>query len=284
VSTLAFRWAGLGFLGLGLVGGCAPGAIRPNLSLLSGSKPYQYSDRDWAEVLRSYVRGGLVDYEGLSAHPENLERYYALLSVTGPGTTPEQFGSRAAATAYWINACNALVIRAVLAQYPAKTMYDLALPRLETDYNFILDGQIRTLSMIESEMLAASGNDVRVFFATSWAAMGTPLLSDEPIRAESLDRQLAAAAAEGLDNPAILYIDSSSQSIMLWQLILRRQTEFEEFWRARRRAYSVSLLDVLMELASSKRRAALQAAVGYVFREMPFDRTLNAIGQRPRSP
>lgn len=277
-------WVGLCGIAVAAVDGCGPSVVKPDLGLLSGSRPYRYTDQDWAHVLQSYVRAGLVDYEGLVAHREPLERYYALLGVTGPSITPDQFRSRVAATAYWINAYNALVLEAVLEQYPVKTMYDLALPRLETEYRFIVDGKVRTLSEVEAAMLASSGGDIRVLFATSRAAMGSPLLSEDPMRPESLDRQLTAAAARALDDPNILQIDPSTHCILLWQMIFRRQQEFEDYWRSRRRAHSARLLDVLAELASTKRRAALQAAVGYTFREMPFDRTLNGISRRPRVP
>lgn len=266
-----------------LSGGCQQPDIRPETALLD--RPYQYSDRDWARVLRTYVRGGLVDYEGLAAHPEDLDRYYAIVSVTGPSRTPDQFPTRAAATAYWINAYNAMVLKVVLQHYPARSVYDLSLPRLETEYTFQVDGRIRTLAHVEQEMLAASGNDVRTLLATSRAAMGAPALGSEPIRAETLDRQLAAAAAQALDDPRIMRIDPATHTIYVWQLILRRQADFEQYWRSRRRASTGRLLDALMELASPKRRNALMSAAGYTFRPVPFDRTLNAVRQeRPRVP
>jgi len=114
--------------------------IRPRLGLL-GSRPLTYSDTDWATVLQNNVREGLVDYAGLLAQREPLERYYALVGETGPTRTPDQFVSRSAKTAYWINVYNALVLRAVLERYPISTMYDLTLPRLEYDYTFKVDAE-----------------------------------------------------------------------------------------------------------------------------------------------
>lgn len=256
--------------------------IRPQTALLE--RPYEYSDRDWARVLQARVRNGLVDYDGLAAHPQDLDRYYALISVTGPSSTPDQFPTRVAAAAYWINAYNAMVLKAVLSRYPTKSMYDLALPRLESEYTFRVDGRVCTLADVEAQVLAVSGNDVRVLFAASRAALGTPPLSSEPYRAEILDRQLAAAAARALDDPHIMRIEPSAHSIYLWQLILRRREDFEDYWRNRRRASSGRLLDALTELSSLKRRRALQSAAGYTFRVIPFDRTLNGALQRAQVP
>jgi hypothetical protein len=267
---------------LAVIGGCAQPDLRPETALLE--RPYRYSDRDWARVLQAYARNGLVDYEGLAAHSQDLDRYYALISVTGPSSTPDQFPTRAAMTAYWINAFNAMVLKAVLVRYPTKSMYDLAMPRLETEYSFKVDGRIRTPAAGEAEMLAVSGNDVRTLFATSRAALGTPALPAQPMTADFLDRQLTTAAAQALDDARIMRIDPATHSIHLWQMILRRQGDFEEYWRSRRRASTGKLLDALVDLASPKRRQTLHAAVGYTFSAIQFDRSLNSTHQKSRVP
>jgi len=275
-------WCGVAGLVLASVIGCNEPDIRPQTALLE--RPYRYSDHDWARVLQGYLRNGLVDYDGLAAHPEDLNRYYALVSVTGPTSTPDQFPGRAAATAFWINAYNAMVLKVVLAHYPTKSVYDVSLPRLETEYTFRVDRRICTLGGVEQAMLDASGNDVRTLLATSRAALGTPLLWPEPIRAGTLDGQLAAAAARALDDPRIMRIDPTTHSIYVWQHILKRQSDFEEYWRSRRRASAGRLLDALAEMASPKTRRALLAAAGYMFRPIRFDLTLNGAQRKVQVP
>jgi len=265
-------------------GGCAEVTLAPNLALLAQAPPYSYTDHDWARVLGDYVKDGLVDYDALSRSREPLERYYALLSVTGPARTGEQFNSRAQVTAYWINAYNALVLLAVMDRYPVPTMYDVSMPRLTRGYKFVVDGQAVTLADIEAELLKQSNGDVRTLLATSRAAMGSPPLGNEPMRARTLERQLAAAAARALDEPNVLRIDHGSGSILVWQLIIRRQQDFVEYWRTRRRVRTTYLFNVLLELASPQKRQALQSAVGYMFRPAPFDRTLNRWSPREQSP
>src|SRR6476660_1619142 len=99
--------------------GCASrGALAPDVRLIEQTPPYLYSDADWAEVLQQFSHHGLVDYAGLADHPGVLRRYYALLSKTGPSSTPDQFASRQQTVAYWVNAYNAMVILAVLKNYP----------------------------------------------------------------------------------------------------------------------------------------------------------------------
>lgn len=274
-----------------LTAGCQnPLSVNPDVRLLGQDRAYTYSDQDWATVLSRYVHDGLVDYAGLAADREPLDRYYALLGMTGPTQTPDQFPSSAHATAYWINAYNALVLLVVLPRYPIETMYDLSLPRLESDFTFRVDGRVYCLAEIEDKILEASDGDVRTLFATSRAALGTPRLASEPMRATMLERQLVEAAADALNNPKILRIDHAGRQILVWQAILRRKNEFLNYWRTRRRTESADLLSVLMDMADTRRRRALQSAVGYTFQTMPFDRALNywgvgmPTGERPLVP
>lgn len=276
-QSSAIRLAGV-FLACALFGGlgCAEPNVRPSMSLLPPTRPLLYADTDWATVLQDNVRQGLVNYDSLLAKREPLERYYALIGETGPTKTPDQFPSRSARTAYWINAYNALVLRAVLERYPVSTMYDLAMPRLEFDYTFKLDGRILNLTALENQMLEDSAQDARTLLATSRAAMGTPRLTSEPFRADTLEHQLARAAAEALDDPNILRIDHTSRSILVWQGILNHEEEFLAYWRLRRRVSNIYLDYVIRDLASPAKRQALQSAMGYRFREIPFERKLNA--------
>lgn len=265
--------------------GCGGRVIRPASAILREVQNDTYSDRDWAIVLRDNVRYGLVDYDTLRVNNNPLMRYCALISIMGPVRTPEQFSGRSQATAYYINAYNALVLRAVLTQPPdIPTMYDLSLPQLEYDYKFPLDGELMTLAQIECKILQSSNNDVRALLATSRAAMGTPRLPNEPIRAETLDRQLAEAAAEALDLPEILHIDHSTLGIQVWQLILQRQNDFLEYWKSQRRVRTALLFQVLHGICSPAKRRALQSAVGYTFRVNAFDRALNRWERRSGRP
>jgi hypothetical protein len=268
-----------------LVAGCGMSSLAPDVRTVREVQGQPYSDQDWAAVLRDHVRYGLVDYDTLRAHPESLLRYCAIISVIGPTRTPDQFPSKSHATAYYINAYNALVLRAVLSR-PADvpTMYDYALPQLEFDYHFTLDGLSVTLAEIEASMLRSSNGDVRTLLATSRASMGTPRLPSEPIRAETLERQLAQAASEALDLPEVLSVDHSTRTIQVWQLILRRRNDFIEYWKTQRRVRTAYLFNVLLEMASPQKRRALQSAVGYEFREIAFDRTLNRWERRADRP
>lgn len=255
--------------------GCGPSGANVTTGIRPEDVGNTYRDSDWATVLRQCAWHGLVDYEQLSRHREPLDRYCTLLSVVGPTKTPDQFPAGADRTAYWINAYNALVLCAVLEQYPVESMYELGMPRLEHDYRFRVDGRQMNLLQVEQEMLEAGRNDARTILATSGACVGSPRLAGEPYRPGALSRQLDEAAARALDNPFVMRIDHGDRAILLWQKIIRRKDLFLEYWRRVRRSSRGYMFNVLVELASPEQRNRLQSAVGYQIREIPFDRRLN---------
>lgn len=279
-SRMRTRWLGklivAGGFALVTLGCAQPHAFGPDTRLLDGPGPYAYSDRDWAEVLRDYTRDGLVDYAGLAAHHRPLDQYYALLGVTGPSRTPDQFPSSAHAAAYWINAYNAAVLLFVLEHYPDETIYEVGKPKIELA-TFRMDGQTLTLPQMEARILRITDGDVRALFATSRGALGTPRLPAEPLQAATLEAQIAQATADALNDPRILRIDESVQQVLVWQVVLAHRDDFERYYVARRRVANGSLLSVLMDMAASPRRQELERAAAYTLRTMPFDGRLNGL-------
>src|SRR4030095_7482406 len=64
-----------------------------------------------------------VDYEVLAPRRELLTRFVALLGAASPDSAPERFPSDEDALAYWINAYNAFVLRAVMEEYPIRSVW-----------------------------------------------------------------------------------------------------------------------------------------------------------------
>lgn len=255
--------------------GCPMPTIRPNTALIPRPLPTAFRDDDWATVVRKHVRNGLVDYDGLARDRDPLDRFYALISVMGPTIAPDQFPTPAHKIAYDINAYNAMLMCAVMENPSRETLYDLSMPDPMTGISFQLDGKTLTLRQLEDRLLETSGGDVRVLFSLSRGALGGPPLPFEPIRADTLERQLREQTASSLDSPYLLQIDHAQHAIFVWIEVLSRSDTFLNYWQQQRRARAPSLSSVLIDLASPRRQQALNAAVGYTVRMIPFDRRLN---------
>lgn len=67
----------------------------------------------YAELLKDYVKNGVVDYQGFKNEEAKLDRYLKVLEETHPESLPrnEQF-------AFYVNAYNAWTIKLILGAYP----------------------------------------------------------------------------------------------------------------------------------------------------------------------
>ncbi|MFQ6047924.1 MAG: DUF547 domain-containing protein, partial [Phycisphaerae bacterium] len=238
--------------------------------------PASFDDADWATTLRRHVRDGLVDYAALANDRRPLERFVALLSVAGPHATPHLFTTRQQRLCYYINAYNALAVRAVLERWPTRTMYELTGPSLEHGYRFKVDGQVLSLYEIAQLAIKNAAGDMRVLFTLCAAARGCPQLAPLPYRPIMLERQLREAAARAVANPALVRIDHQARTLRVGMVIFNNRQRLIRWYERRYATSGASLLNALLAMADEARRQELNSAVGYRVRMLPFDRTLNA--------
>ncbi len=145
----------------------------------------------WADVLAAHVDAqGRVDYDGLRADRDALDRYVALLAAAGPSTHPHMFATRDDRLAYAINAYNALVLFNVIERPALSSVNDV---RNDFFYftRFPLDGEVTSLYDLENEIRAEFG-DPRIHFALNCASRGCPRLPTAPFEGPVLQRQLTA--------------------------------------------------------------------------------------------
>jgi hypothetical protein len=258
-----------------LLAGCVAPTILPRPELVPAKPPERFDDSDWAEVLRRYVRGGMVDYAGLAKDRQPLERFVAMISIVGPTATPHLFGTRQDRLCYWINAYNALAVRVVMERWPTQTIYDPLLPPVEQGYWFKVDGQATNLAQLRQRAMDDSAGDIRVLFTMCGAARGWPGLASMPYRPIMLEQQLRAAAAEAVGSLALVRVDHEQQALLVAQVIFSNQKVFLEWYQRRYGAAGATLLNALLALAEELDRQRLNAATGYEIKMLPFDRSLN---------
>ena len=255
--------------------GCAVITLRPAPADVPQEPPTTWDYREWATVLRENVRDGLVDYAHLKDHRQPLDRFLGGLSVVGPKNRPELFKTRGDRAAYWINAYNALVLRVVLERYPVETMYGLADPALEADYQFPVDQRMLNLLTIKEELREVGRNDTRVMFCLCAAAKGAPPLVAEPFQGYDLERRLRETARAAVSNRNMARIDHVNRKLLVWFDLFSGQREIVGQYERRYRTRGATLLTVLNTFADSRRRGELAAARGYKVEPLPFDRSLN---------
>jgi hypothetical protein len=161
----------------------------------------------FARLLEAHVRPGaingirlnVVDYRAIKADPD-----YAAALRDLAKATPESLQTEAERFAFWVNAYNLLAIKAVLDQYPVKTIKDggSLLESIWKKEIGLAGGKAYALDDIEHGILRKEFRQPRVHFAIVCASVSCPDLRTEPYVAERLNAQLDDAARTFLANPA----------------------------------------------------------------------------------
>lgn len=186
------------------------------------------------QVLDLNVRDGLVYYRALKADRGGLDRYVAALA-----NEPVESLGRNAQAAFWINAYNAIVLRAVADHYPiagrahaypARSIRQI--PGVFERAQHRVAGRAFTLDQIEQVVLPSFG-DPRVFLALGRGAVGGGRLRSEAYTEANLERQLAEVASECVSRSQCIQIDRSEASMRISSIFSWRRNEFIEAYAGR---------------------------------------------------
>ena len=140
----------------------------------------------FSNVLQKYVKNGLVNYKELKKD-QDFEKYLNQLSNTDPSKFSEK-----KELAFWINTYNAFTIKAILDNYPVKSINDIKFGEKSVwDENFIsINKKKYSLNEIEHKILRVKFNEPRIHFAIVCASISCPELRNEAYEADKLDKQL----------------------------------------------------------------------------------------------
>lgn len=148
----------------------------------------------WERTLSDHVDAmGRVDFDGIAAAPEDLERFVGWVA---DAPLLEDPGARLADL---INAYNALAMYNVV-----RSGIPASLESRKAEFfaftKFVVGGREISLRALENDVIRPVG-EPRVHFALNCMVRDCPRLPREPFRADALDRQLEAAAREFLAGP-----------------------------------------------------------------------------------
>ena len=194
-----------------------------------------FSYGDWQDVLESFVdEKGFVDYEGLQADREALDRFLEQLQAKGPDSTPNLFPTSNDRLAYYINAYNALTFEGVLGLDPdVSTVWGFS----KTGYGFFvrmkvqLDGKETSLKKLEDDLVREGFKDPRIHAALNCASAGCPRLPREPFLPETLEEQLNAAMEEFVGEERNCSVDTAAGTATLSKIFDWFRKDFEEYPR-----------------------------------------------------
>lgn len=211
----------------------------------------------WTRLLATHVDGdGRIDFAGMAKAEEDLDVFVAHLAAVDPASAPERFLTAAAQIAFHLNAYNALAMYNVLhgGVLPVDTATFFYFREL------MLGGRWISLYAYENDVIRPLGEE-RVHFALNCMVRACPRLPQEPFRAETLDRQLDAAAREFFGKPLHVTVDDAARTVRFSQIL--------EFYTGDFLAKAPSLI----AYANRYRTTPIPSDYKVVF--TPYDWTLN---------
>ena len=187
------------------------------------SQPFDY--QDYADVLQTYVNDqGLVDYAGLQANREQLDRFNQSLGAV----TPETYASwtEAEQIAFLTNAYNSLTLQSIIDRDPLpKSIRDIS--GVWNRRKFTVAGKEMTLDNIEHDTLRKDFNEPRIHVALVCAAISCPLLRNEPYLPETLDAQLNDQTVKFASSPHGFSLDRENKRVYLSSIFKWYGKDFE---------------------------------------------------------
>lgn len=197
------------------------GCFRSEPKAEAGPRGKQHMDHAlWDSLLQSHVNSrGRVDYAKMR-QDARLPQYLEMLKATNAA----QLANADEQLAFWINAYNALTIRAVLDTLPADQgkwaeykIIDQKIggKRIWKGRAFEVGGERRTLDEIEHEIIRKRDGlrDPRIHVALVCAARGCPSLWNHAYTGDKVRDQLADAMRRFVNDPDQVRWDGAKKSL-----------------------------------------------------------------------
>ena len=250
--------------------------------VVSGSFSHALLD----SVQRLYVdEAGRVDYARLLDDPVDLDRYYRLLATYSPDSHADLFPTEASRLAYWINAYNAAVLKAVLEYYPIATVGDVKSPKLlffmpdRSGFFYFqkleFGGESINLYDLEHDIVRSRFADPRIHFALNCASLGCPRLPQRAFSAENLEAELELETRRFVNEERNVRIDHEQQVIHISSIFSWYDSDFLDWYGQRHPTSEPALLDYISLYLPSEKAARLNGSSDYEIRFIPYDWGLN---------
>jgi hypothetical protein len=243
---------------------------------------WSYDDLD-AVLSRRVSPDGRVDYDGLVADRQRLERFVQALARTSPDSAPELFPARNDRLAYWINAYNALMLLRVVEAWPIESV-ERILPAHGVFWieRHELGGKRLTLRQLENDVVRGF-DEPRIHFAINCASTGCPALRDAAWRPETLEADLEAAARRFIRDPRHVRVAPDGAVVHLSRIFEWYAEDFTRWLDARGLAHPRGVLDYVAPHLPDEDRKRLEPD-GVRVEWIEYDWSINAAPPRSAYP
>ena len=127
--------------------------------------------------------------------------------------------------AFYLNAYNLLVIKAVVDAYPLASV--MKLPGFFDKKKYAVAGEELTLNELENNKLRKPYADPRIHFALVCGARGCPRLRPEAYAPATLDAQLTDQARQVLQDPQFIRVDAAGKKVLVSEIFKWYEADFK---------------------------------------------------------
>ncbi|SHG75906.1 DUF547 domain-containing protein [Ferrimonas marina] len=222
-----------------VLAGCATltGHTQLNLDHQSTLPSQGIDHAPFARLLDRYLdEQGRVHYQAWFDSPEDraeLDRYLSQVAQISPESDPDRFPTPADRLAYWVNAYNAWVIKAVLTHWPLESVQDVtARVELVRGYGFFyslqiqVGGETTNLYKLERDKILKRIEEPRLHFVLNCASTSCPPLRPIPPASEDMEATLQQASWDFLRQADGVRVDHSSRQVRVSEIFDWYQEDF----------------------------------------------------------
>ncbi len=181
-------------------------------------KPEHFSHEIYDSLLQENVRGGLIRYEAFDSPV--FEEYCGQLAVASPSSW-----SGEERLAFWLNAYNAMTIKAVQKRPGMKMASNFA--GFFTADTFVIAGKALTLQSIRDSVLRRFGTPL-VHIGAMFPALGAPRFPSRAFRARNVIAELDKLAKQYFRTEQGCVLDIAAKMIRLSWICKEYRADFEQ--------------------------------------------------------
>ena len=141
---------------------------------------------DYDSLLRKYVTPGGVKYKAWKANATDVAKLHAVTEAIGSQAPAGDYNAK---LAFHLNAYNAWILRAVLDNYPMKSIKDVKTLFFKR-YTIKVSGRTMSFSSLENDLIREKFKEPRVHFALNCASKSCPPLYNKAFHGSTLGRAL----------------------------------------------------------------------------------------------
>ena len=266
-----------------------PRKIIINANLPADFPEMSFSHDSFEDLLNTYVtEDGRIDYTRWHELPQSeaqLESYLAAVARYSPLNAPDRFPDRFAELAYWMYGYNAYVIKAVLERWPIESVTDVKAP-IEAikgqgffhQQQFSFGGEYLNLLDVENDKIRKVYMDPRVHFILNCASESCPVARPGLPVGEDLDKLLALAAVDFINDPDNVSVDHQNKLVYLSKIFKWYEKDFVNDVRLDGELAGNGIIAYISKYTAPELSTDLAKAQRYKIVFRTYDWSLNSAG------